>query len=59
MRVEQFANQRWGIDTRPEVSTSPSKEVLGAVGSIPSPDDPGGASRALEMPPTAAEEEFF
>ena len=55
----QLANQRWGLDTRPEVSTSLSKEVLGAVGSIPSPDDLGGASRALEMLPTAAEEEEF
>ena len=55
----QLANQRWGLDTRPEVSTSLSKEVLGAVGSIPSPDDLGGASRALKMLPTATEEEEF
>ena len=58
-KVFQLANQRWEIDTRPEVSTSLSKADAGAVGSIPSPDDPGGASRALEMPPTATEEEFF
>ena len=55
----QLANQRWGIDTRPEVSTSPRKADVGAVGSIPSPDDLEGASRALEVPPTATEEEFF
>ena len=57
----QLANQRWGIDIRPEVSTSPRKDGAGAVGPIPSPADFETASRALETSPTATEEEeeFF
>ena len=61
-RVEQFANKRWGIDVQAEpleLSTSPSKEALGVVALDTSFEDLGAASRALEMPPTAAEEEFF
>ena len=61
-RVEQFANKRWGIDVQAEpleLSTSPSKEALGVVALDTSFEDLGASSRALEMPPTAAEEEFF
>ena len=61
-RVEQLANKRWGIDVQAEpleLSTSPSKETLEAVALDTSFEDLGGASRALEMPPTAAEEEEF
>ena len=55
----QLANQRWGIDIRPEVSTSPRKDGAGAVGPIPSPADLETASRALETSPTPTEEEEF
>ena len=57
--VFQLANQRWGLDIRPEVSTSLSKADAGAVGSIPSSADLEAASRALKMLPTATEEEEF
>ena len=57
--VFQLANQRWGLDIRPEVSTSLSKADAGAAGSIPSSADLEAASRALKMLPTATEEEEF
>ena len=58
--VFQLANQRWGIDIRPEVPASPEKAHEAVDGLNPYSKDLAMPSRALETRPTARErEEFF
>jgi len=57
--VFQLANQRWGIDIRPEVSASPAKAHEAVDGLNPYSKDLAMPSRALEMRPTAREQEEY
>jgi hypothetical protein len=61
-KSQQLANQRWGIDVRPEpleLSTSPRKEGLGVIALDTSSEDLGRASKGVEMPVTDAQEDSF
>jgi hypothetical protein len=61
-KSQQLANQRWGIDVRPEpleLSTSPSKEGLGVIALDTSSEDLGRASKGVQMPDTDAQEDSF
>ncbi|WP_341882107.1 AAA family ATPase [Synechococcus sp. UW140] len=57
--VFQLANQRWGIDIRPEVPASPEKAREAVDGLNPYSKDLAKPSRALEVSATAREQEEF